>query len=165
MTLYELTAEYYSLLLYAEDPETDPQTFADTLEGLGGEIEDKADGYAKVIAELNSEATKLKAEIDRLTARKRAIEQNVTRMKDSLKQAMLMTGKTKFKTDLFSFNIQKNPPRVVIDDPTHIPEAYLILQEPKVDTIGIKNALKSADEAPLWEGIAHLEQDEGVRIR
>ena len=163
MTLYELTAEYYSLLLYAEDPETDPQTFADTLEGLGGEIEDKADGYAKVIAELNSEATKLKAEIDRLTARKRAIEQNVTRMKDSLKQAMLMTGKTKFKTDLFSFNIQNNPPRVVIDDYAKIPAEFLIVQEPKIDSRAIKEFLSETDNKKSF--FAHLEQGRSLRIR
>lgn len=165
MTLYELTNEYLSLLEMAEDPDCDPEIFEDTMEGLDGEIEDKADGYAKVIAELSSQTVPLKNEIDRLTARKRAIENNIARMKDHLKRTMIATGKTKFKTDLFSFGIQKNPPKVVIDDPSRIYQEYLIEQEPKVDTMAIKNALKNADEAPLWEGIAHLEQDASLRIR
>lgn len=165
MTLYELTAEYQQLLDLAEDPDIPEEALADSLEALGMDIEDKADGYAKVIAQLNADASALKAEIDRLTARKRTIERNVDRMKDSLKTAMILTGKTKFKTDLFSFGIQKNPPKVVIDDPSRIYPEYLIEQDPKVDTMAIRNALKDDAEAPLWEGIAHLEQTEGVRIR
>ena len=165
MTLYELTNEYLQLLDMAEDPDVDPVVLFDTMDGIGGEIEMKADGYAKVIRQLEADIEGLKAEENRISRRRKIMENNIKFMKNRLTDAMIATGKTKFKTELFSFNIQKTPPRVVIDDPTHIPEAYLILQEPKVDTIGIKNALKSADEAPLWEGIAHLEQDEGVRIR
>jgi len=165
MTLYELTAEYQQLLELAEDPDIPEEALADSLEALGMDIEDKADGYAKVIAQLNADATALKAEIDRLTARKRTIERNVDRMKESLKTTMILTGKTKFKTELFSFGIQKNPPKVVIDDPSRIYPEYLIEQDPKVDTMAIRNALKDDAESPLWEGIAHLEQTEGVRIR
>lgn len=46
-TIYELTEDYLRLLELAEDPDTDPEAFADTLEGLDGEIEIKAEGYAK----------------------------------------------------------------------------------------------------------------------
>ena len=81
-------------------------------------------------------------------------------MKEALQNAMFITGKTKFKTDLFSFNIQKNPPRLVIDRPEEIPEEYLIPQEPKIDTSAIKEALKR-QELPF----AHLEQSESLRIR
>ena len=55
MTLYELTNELQELLALAEDPEMDPQMIADTLEGLEGEIELKAEGYGKVIAQMKSE--------------------------------------------------------------------------------------------------------------
>lgn len=164
-TLYELSEQYQLLLDLAEDPDTDPEVLEDTMEGLEGEIEDKADGYAVVMTELQGRSALLKAEIDRLTARKKACDNSVDRMKEALKSAMILTGKTKFKTDRFSFGIQKNPPKVVIDDPSRIPEGFLIPQEPKIDTAAIKNALKDADEAPLWEGIARLEQGESLRIR
>lgn len=164
MTLYELSAEYLSILELAEDPDIPEEALADSLEALGMDIEDKADGYAKVIAQLNADASALKAEIDRLTARKRTIERNVDRMKDSLKSAMILTGKTKFKTELFSFNVQKNPVAVVIDEQyiENIPEEYLIPQDPKVDKQKLKDDLKAGRDL---EGIAHLEQTEGVRIR
>jgi len=81
MTLYELTGDYLSLLEMADDPETDPQAFADTLEGIDGALEDKAEGYAKVIKQLDSDVAGLKAEIERLQARKQAITNSQDRMK------------------------------------------------------------------------------------
>jgi hypothetical protein len=164
MTLYELTEEYQQLLAFAEDPDVDPQVLADTMEGLGGEIEDKADGYAKVMKQLEADAAALKNEIDRLTVRKRSIENNIDRLKDTLKMAMIMTNKTKFKTELFSFGIQKNPKKVVLDkDLSEIPTEWLIQQEPKVDKAAIKAALEAEDVTA--QSVAHFEQDESLRIR
>lgn len=164
-TLYELTGQYQYLLYLMEDPEVDPQIIEDSLEAISGDIEAKADGYAKVRLELLTQKAALKAEIDRLTARTKAIDRNVDRLMESLQNTMIVMHTPKIKTDLFTFNIQKNPPKVVIDDPSRIPEGFLIPQPPKVDTAAIKNALKDADEAPFWEGIARLEQSESLRIR
>lgn len=161
MTLYQLTDNFKQVLEMAQDPSIDPQAIADTLEGIGGEIEDKADGYAKVIKELEADSDKLTAEITRLSDRKKALQNNIKRMKESLTAAMQATGKIKFKTDLFSFNVQKNPPTLVIDDEDKIPKEYYIPQEPKLDTTVIKELLKSGTEL----GFAHSEQGEGVRIR
>lgn len=163
MTLYELTEQYLQLLAFAEDPDVDPQVISDTLEGLDGDIEEKADGYAKVIRQLEADEAALKAEIDRLTARKRTIGNSIDRMKEHLKQAMILCEKPKFKTELFSFGIQKNPPKVVVDHPEEVPAGWLIQQEPKIDTAAIKEALQSNDELACQ--IAHLEQGESLRIR
>ena len=51
-TLYEITGDFLKLLDMAE--ELDEEVFRDTLEGIEGELEIKADGYAKVIAELEN---------------------------------------------------------------------------------------------------------------
>ena len=159
-TLYELTGQFRELLELVEQGEVDPEMLADTLEGLEGEIEIKADGYAKVIRELEGKTAVLKDEIDRLSKRKSVIENNIKNLKQALETAMRATGKTKFKTDLFSFNIQKNPPKLVIDKPEEIPEEYLIPQEPKINSKAIKDMLKEK-ELPF----AHLEQSESLRIR
>ena len=164
-TLYELTGQMQALLALMEDPDTDPQIIEDSLEAVSGEIEYKADCYARVMAELEAQKAAVKVEKDRLAALESSLGKNIDRMKESLKTSMIATGKTKFKTDLFSFNIQKNPPRVVIDDPDRIPEGFLIPQPPKVDTASIKESLKSIDAGPMWEGICHLEQGESLRIR
>ena len=160
-TLYELTDEWMQLLDMAEDPDIDEQALQDTLEGLGGEIEDKADNYAKVIAELNGKEELLKGEIDRLSARKKSIENTITRMKATLQYAMETTGKEKFKTELFSFNIQNNPAKVVIEEGKKIPKTYLVPQEPLVNKQLIKDDLKNGKTLTF----AHLEQTRGLRIR
>lgn len=161
MTLYELKGSWALVADMISDPTVDPEVIHDTLESIEGQIEEKADGYAKVIREAEAQRDGIKAEIERLTARKQAIENNVRRMKDSLEDAMRVTGKTKFKTTLFSFGIQKNPPSLVIDKPEEIPEEYLIPQAPKVDTAGIKAAIKAGAAFDF----AHTEQSEGLRIR
>lgn len=164
MTLYQLQEDYRALLELAEDPDVDPEVLADTMEGIEGAIEDKAEGYAMVMKELEASELAIKNEVDRLNARRLSISNNIRCMKLSLQQAMELTGKTKFKTQLFSFGIQKNPPSVVMDEQylENIPAQYLIPQDPKIDKQKIKEDLKAGVDL---EGIAHLEQGESLRIR
>ena len=161
MTLYEITDNYKAVLEMAQNPDIDEQAIKDTLEAIQGDIKEKADGYAKVIKELDGETDKLTAEIKRLTDRKNTIQNNIAYMKQSLKEAMTSTGNLKFRTDLFSFNIQKNPPALIVDNEETIPSEYLIPQEPKIDKKAIIDFLKNGNKVPY----AHIEQSEGVRIR
>ena len=163
-TLYQLTDDYLTLLEMAEDPDMDEQALMDTMEGIEGEIEIKAEGYAKVIRTLEGDAAACDAESKRLRNKKQTIENNIKRMKSALQMAMEATGKTKFKTALFSFGIQKNPAAVVMDEGyiENIPERFLIPQDPVIDKRAIKEALKSGEDL---EGIAHLESTSSLRIR
>lgn len=160
-TLYELTNEYMALLEMAEDPDIDPQAFADTLEALGGELEMKADGYARVMKELEGRAATMRFESKRLENGYKTIERNIDRMKHALQDSMVATDKRKFKTDLFSFSIRKNPASVVIDRETSIPPEFLIPQDPKIDKKAIKAAIDRGDDITF----AHLEQGESLIIR
>lgn len=164
-SLYELTGQMLQLqaILEEEDDQDRVKTVLDTMEGLDYEIELKADGYAKIIRNLSADVEGLKAEIDRLTNRKRSLEHNISELKNRLEQSMILTGKEKFKTPLFSFNIQKNPAKVVIDEPDLIPSAYLIPQPPKPDLTKIKEYLNGEGKGfELW---AHIEQGKSLRIR
>ena len=160
-TLYELSEQYQELLSMALDPDVDPEALSDTMEGLEGEIEAKADGYAKVMKELRAVADARKTEAKRLTDGAKSIEANIDRMKSALETAMRATGKVKFKTALFSYGIQKNPPALKIDRPEDVPAEFLIPQEPKVDSAAIKKELK---EGTVFDW-CHLEQGEGLRIK
>lgn len=161
-TLFDLTGKWLELYDMADDPDMDADMWFDTIEGLEGEIEDKADGYAKVITQLNADATAIKAEEDRLYRRRTTIENRIKNMKSRLQGMMEITGKKKIKTELFSFGIQKNPASVVIDDEKMIPGEFLIPQAPKIDKTAIKDALKAGVD---MAGIAHLEQTQSLRIR
>jgi hypothetical protein len=159
--MYDLTADYMTVLQMATDPDIDPEAIADTLEAIGGEIEIKAENTAKVLKELEAEAAKLKSETERLEMRKKSIENNVKATKAYLYNAMKITGKEKFKTTLFSFNIQKNPVKLVIDDETKIPKKYFVPQPAKLDAAKLKEDLK----AGAVRKYAHLEQGESLRIK
>ena len=54
--IYELTGQFLQLLDMLEDEEVDEQVIMDTLESVEYEIEDKADGYAKIIKALEADA-------------------------------------------------------------------------------------------------------------
>lgn len=160
-TMYELTGEFSEVLAMASDPDIDPQAITDTLEAINAEIEVKAENTAIIISELDAEAAKIKAEESRLAERRKAIENHAVRLKDGLYNAMKTVGKEKFKTTLFSFNIQKNPAKLVIDDENKIPKKYYIPQPAKLDAAKLKEDLK----AGAVRKYAHLEQGESLRIK
>lgn len=159
--IYELTNDFKEVMSLLESGEYDEETLKNTLECIECEIEEKADGYARVIRNTEADIAGIKAEEERLAKKRKTLENSIKQMKDNLEHAMRTTGKTKFKTELFSFNIQKNPPKVQLIEGAVIPDVYLIEQEPKVNTEFIKDRLKEGKELPF----AVLVQGESLRIK
>ena len=171
--LYELTGSFLELMDMLEDEECDEQCIMDTLESVEYEIEDKADGYAKIIKSLESNVDGLSKEADRLIARKKTYENRIKWLKQNLEMCMRATGKRKFTTDLFSFNIQKNggKRKLVVDvDVEKVPEQYRIKQPDAIDGESIREFLREngyeGQDGSLNCEFAHLEpQGESLRIR
>ncbi len=163
-TLYELTEQYQTLMELAYDPEVDEQTLQDTMEGIEGEIEEKADGYARIIFSMKADIEAMRAEEDRLFNRRKALENRKKQMIDTLEANMRAMGKKKIKTNLFTFNIQSNgglQPLVIDFDVEDIPGRYLIPQPPVPNNAKIRELL--ATKQVDW---AHLEpRGESLRIR
>ena len=159
--IYEITDRFLQVQELIESGEYDKEMLETTLECIDCELEEKADGYARIIRNMEVTIAGLKAEEERLGQRRKAMENGVKGLKENLLFAMQTTGKVKFKTELFSFNVQKNPAKLVLVEGAEIPAEYLIEQEPKVDTAGIKEQLKMGEVFDF----AKLEQTEGVRIR
>lgn len=166
-SIYELTTEYLELMAMMADPDVDPQIIADTMEAIDGEIEVKADNYAKIMKSLESDANGLKAEEKRLQERRQTIEKNIDNMKQRLQTMMKTTGKTKFKTDLFSFNIAKNGGKapLIIEEGTttdNVPLEYIKFMDPVLDNESIRNALEAGETLEF----AKLgERGESLRIK
>lgn len=158
--LYEIVGEFKELLEMASEENMDQKLISDTLEGVEFEFEEKADGYAKVVKMLEGDVEAIDKEIKRLTEKKNTIKNNISGIKKNLENAMITTGKTKFKTLLFGYNIQKNPASVSIDDETLIPKDFWVEQEPKLDKKSLAAFLKENEVS--W---AHLTQTESLRIR
>lgn len=141
MNLYELTNEYQMLQSILEDPEADADEIQISMDALDAAIEEKADGYAMIMKNMESSIHGIDSEIERLEIRKNLLQSGIDRLKRNLHQAMVNTGKTKFKTDLFSFAIQKNGGAlpVIVDVPLEeLPEdliTYTINEKPNLKAI------------------------------
>ena len=159
-SLYELTQDFETVInmLYTD---VDEQTIFDTLESIEGEIEDKADGYAKVIRGIESDISGLKSEEKRIKERRQALENRISLMKKSLEEAMRTTGRVKFKTSLFSFGIQKNPVSVEITDEAKALGSCYVKQKTEIDKTAIKEAIQNGEQLDF----AQLVQSESLRIR
>lgn len=157
--LYEITDNWKKVAEMLYEEEIDEQCIMDTLEAIEGEFEDKADGYAKVIKELLGNADVCKQEKIRLEARQKAFENRAKFLKQRLYENMKAMNKLKFKTDLFSFNIQANGGQQKLTVDGQVPDEYCKLVE---DTDKIRKALEEGQTLEF----AHLEpRGEGVRIR
>lgn len=154
MRLYELSAQYEEVLNMLYDGETDEQVIFDTLEGIEGEIEDKADNHAKLIKSLMADADALKAEEERIRTRRQALENRAKRLRESLQANLEFIGKTKFKTALFTFSVAANggkQPLEITENIDEIPGKYLIPQPPIPNKEAIRELLekKKVDWAHL----------------
>ena len=157
MNLYELSLAFQEV----QNMDLDPEVMKDTLDSIGGTFENKAENMAKLIRNLESDRLAYKEEEDRLKTKRQAVENKLEWLKTYLKDCMKLTGKTKFKSGVFKFSIQKNPVSVNITNKKIVPEDYLIPQPPKVNNTTLKKALKDGIEVPG----AELKQTEGLRIR
>ena len=162
-TLFDLTGDWLRLYDMANDPDVEPDVLRDTMEAIEGEIEAVADGYASVMAKLTGDMEMIMAQEKRLYSRRKAIENNIKRMKEHLQESMEITGKTKFKTTLWSFGIQNNPASLVLDtdDVDSLPSGYIKVTK-DFDKAAIKEAIKNGVN---FNGIAHLVQTQSLRIR
>lgn len=147
-TLYELTDQYLQLLTLgdSDDPE-EQQAFLDTLDGLMGELEVKADSYAAVLSEFDGQKAKIHKEIERLSRIEKAIDNSTKRMKERIMDAMNVIGKTKIKTDLHTFSIQKNGGKlpIILDEAATVPEKFCRIKiEPDKDGL-IRTALETGN--------------------
>lgn len=157
MNLYELSLAFQDV----QNMDLDPEVMKDTLDSIEDAIESKAENIAKLVRNLESDVSAYKEEEDRLKTKRQATENKVKWLKTYLEDNMKLTGKTKFKSGMFNFLIQKNPASVDITDEKAIPEEFLIQQPPKVDKTSLKEILKRGIEVPG----AELKQTEGLRIR
>lgn len=157
MNLYELSIAFQEV----QNMELDPEVMKDTLDSIEDAIENKAENIAKLVRNLESDVSAYKEEEDRLKTKRQATENKVKWLKTYLEDNMKLTGKTKFKSGMFNFSIQKNPASVNITDERIIPEEFLIPQLPKIDKTALKDVLKNGVEVPG----AELKQTEGLRIR
>ncbi|MDW8719100.1 siphovirus Gp157 family protein [Streptococcus suis] len=156
--IYELTGIFKQI---AEMEGIDEETKLDTLESIDWteQFEEKVENTVKVIKNKEADVDQIKEEIDRLTKRKKSIENDITRLKTGLQGAFEITGHEKVKTLLFTVSLANNQPSVVVDEDL-LPKKYFI-QTLKPDKTAIKELLKAGKKV---KG-AVLQESRSLRIR
>ena len=161
--LYELKNEFNTLWEILEDELADDETISGAWEVAQEDLADKLENCCKYIKNCEAEIAGLKAEEERLNARRKDKENAVKRLKDLMKQAMLAAGEKKIQCGTFTTSVQNNAPLVVLDEQymENIPEEYLVH---KTD-INRRQMLEDLKAGKDLEGLAHLEQSSSIRIR
>ncbi|MDD3230820.1 MAG: siphovirus Gp157 family protein [Oscillospiraceae bacterium] len=163
--LYELTGQYIDLLDAIESGEIPEEAISDTLEALGGELDEKIDSCACIVKQLDSEATAIKAEKAMLAGRQSVKEHQRDRLKDYIRQAMGLAGKKKVETSRNCVSVKKAQPKAVITDLDALRSCksvwkpYDYSKETNVDKTKLKALLqndKNVTGAELQDGTPRL---------
>ena len=160
MNLYELKAVYQDIQSRIEDGED----LDELLATINEKLEAKADGYARVIMNMEAQANICKEEEKRLAENRKRLEDGAEKLRNTLYAAMKETGKVKFNTDLFWFSIRKNGGKapVVLD----VPEEDLPDDLVKITRKADKDAIAKYIEETGDETYAHIgERGEKLQIK
>jgi hypothetical protein len=147
--LYELTGQYLALSELADDPSMPPEALHDTLQGLEGEIEVKAEAMLRVVSNMESDTGAIDVEIKRLQTRKKTIQNRANSLRDYLKMNMAATGINKISCPLFAITLSKARPLCVITAENLLPDEYIkttIIKAPMKKEI--LAALKAGEDIP-----------------
>lgn len=139
---------------FLTDPETDLpiETINDTLEALGGELEDKAINVAKFFRNMEATADAIKIAEANMAKRRKALENRVQWLKNYIKENMEHCGISNIECPHFKLSIQKNPAVINILDESAIPAQFKEeVISWKIDKTAIKDAIKSGSIVPGTE--------------
>lgn len=165
-SIYDLKNTFNTLWAILEDEAADDETILDAFDTATEDLAEKLENCCKYIANEKAAIDGLKAEEERLKARRQAKENAIDRLKKLMADAMNMAGNKKMPCGTFTCSLQANPPKTVIDvSIADIPEKYLIPQLPKVDTKALAADLKNPETRDELATVAHLVQETSLRIR
>jgi hypothetical protein len=164
LSLFQIASEYREAADKLAELDLDPQTMADTLESLGGDLEEKSKNTAFVVRNLEAAADQIDAAVEEMGRRAAAIRKNAERVREYLMSNMIFAGVKKLETPYFVITVRDNPPRVVVTDEQTIPPQFFVEPTPppaKLDKKAIAAALKAGEHIP---GV-HLERGQTVQIK
>ena len=116
MSLYEISTVYRQFMDLVELEEIPEEAIADTLEGIQGDFNDKADNIACVIKNLNAEAEAIKTEMSILDSRMKAKRNRANNLKQYLAAAMQKIGANKLETARNCLSFRKSTQLVIEDE-------------------------------------------------
>lgn len=167
-SLYEVTGNILALQELLESPLDDEEVLKDTLEAVQGEYEFKLESYCKVIKNLEADIVSIKAEVDRLSGKRKVLENNIDRLKKAMFDSMKATDTPKVKGQLFTVAIQKNGGVIPINYDKNDKNITANLPDNLVNIVKTPNleAIRELLEAgKVVDGFTLGERGESIRIK
>lgn len=184
--LYALTGQMAELAALADtDDEGLRQAIQDTMDGIKGEFEVKADNIVMLRRNIEGDIDAIDKEVDRLNELKRIKKNTVDQISDYLRRNMEAADIKSIKRPLFTITLALSPEKVIVDDEKAVPDEFVSLKSvitPDKKTIAVRlKEIRDHNEAvrkrmaagedaeaelleePSW---AHLERGESsIRIK
>lgn len=141
----------------------------DTLEGIEGEFEMKAENIAAFIKSLKAQSDILKNEETALKKRRDTKDRQIESLKTYLLNQMKAIGRKKIDMPKAVISIRNNAPSLVVDDELelinwaeeHDMDSFLNYQLPKIKKSEVKKACKDNMDIPY----VHMESKESLTIK
>lgn len=166
MKLYELTAQYRQLEALESSDDLPPEVIRDTLDGLEGQLQEKATNVGLFIRNLESVADAIDEAAEKMRERGTRLRKRAQSLNDYLLFNMQASGITKVESPFFTLKVKTNPPTVVVDSESLIPAEYMTQPDPlpppppRPDKKAIAAAFKDGAEVPG----CHVEQRQRLEI-
>ena len=150
-SVYQITGEILQIYQMIDEIDTPDEEYEemilDTLEGVMGEFEKKADSYGKLIRNIESDIEGLKKEKARFETKIRRSENLIKTLKDRILYCMDTAKIPEIQGDTFKFKTrnfaQQLPEDIEKYHKNDIPKAYWVDQEPKLDKRKLLADIKS----------------------
>jgi hypothetical protein len=167
MNLFQLTLEEMNFISMME--ETGGEVTDEIMEDLAIRRENfqhKAEAYSKFILKLESEADIAAAEIKRIQAIKKSKDNTATRLRETLRDALMVfgnenpkTGNKAYETALFKLSLRKSQ-SVEITDENEVPDEFWAIKK-EISKSTISQAIKDGLEVPG----AKMKENYGLQIK
>ena len=151
LTLFELANEFKSLEALADQEDLSEEFIRDTVEGLTGQIEDKAVAVAQVVLHLDSVAESIKSAAKAMALRAERVQRRADSLRHYLLLQLQIVDLKKIDTPELVIRRQTNPPSIQVTDESVLPPFYW--RQPPIpplvpDNTLIKEALEAGINVP-----------------
>lgn len=144
MNLYEITKEYLEIQQILETEELTPE-LDQALMLNQNQLQTKAGGYAKIMANKQANVDGATAEMKRLKAYIEQEQKKIDRLKNAMLQSMLITGIEKLESEFWRFSVRRSE-AVEVDIVEALPSEFRTIKNVvTADKVAIKEAIKRGE--------------------
>lgn len=148
--LHLIASEYQDAARKLADLDLDVATIADTLEGMSGDLEAKAQSVAMAVRAIGADAAALKAWAKTANERAAQLEAREEHIRRYLADTLLACGIRNVSGPGVQISFRKAD-SVDVFDAAQVPQAYYVTKpppEPAISLVLVKDAIKAGQDVP-----------------